>query len=128
MTDNLLEYIPITEGTEFQWKSNSVLQVLSSESFWKWHVSVKKDKRFLKIQIIRWSRIFVRCQVLMATIIMTSIFWDVMPCSLEEILVECATYIFIALYDNLQMNTVHSSDTSMTQPIQRWQKFWTREI
>jgi len=53
MTDNLLEYIPITEGTEFQWKSNSVLQVLSSESFWKWHVSVKKAKHLLQIQIIR---------------------------------------------------------------------------
>jgi hypothetical protein len=41
LTDTLSEYIPITVGTKFQWKSNSVLLAFSSESFWKWQVSVE---------------------------------------------------------------------------------------
>jgi hypothetical protein len=85
MTDHPLEYIPITEGTEFQWKSNSVLQVLSSESFWKWHISAKKAKHLLQIQMTSISGIFVRCKVLMTMFMMTTLFWNVMSCSLVEI-------------------------------------------
>lgn len=58
LRDNLFEYVPITEGTEFQWKSNSVLLVLSSESFWKWQVSVKQTKFLYQNHVIRQSSIY----------------------------------------------------------------------
>jgi len=67
----------------------------------------------------------------MAMIIMASVFWDVMPCSLEEINRYFGGMCYLHIHSTIwHLKDEHSalSDTSTTQPIRRRQKFWTWEI